>query len=152
MSDVVFTVGNFMMADDGAGPLLAELLEKRPAPGWQVVDGGSTPENVTHHVRAAKPDRVLMVDAAEMGLEPGAVRRIDPALIAEKFLIDTHAIPLDFLVRSLRESVREVVFIGVQPGRVAFYEEMTPAVRAGVEELHSRLTAGEDPTEILAIA
>jgi hydrogenase 3 maturation protease len=152
MTDIVLTVGNPLMGDDGAGPFLAELLERSPAAGWDVVDGGATPENVTHLVRAATPDRLLMVDAAEMGLPHGAIRRIDPALIAERFLIHTHAIPLDFLVRSLKESVRDVVFVGIQPARVAFFEEMTPAVRSAVEELHRRLAAGEDPAELPAVA
>lgn len=152
MTDMVLTVGNTLMGDDGAGPLLADLLETTPAAGWSVIDGGSAPENVTHLVRAARPDRVLLVDAAEMGLAPGSVRRIDPGLVADRFLIDTHAIPLDFLVASLRESVREVVFVGVQPARVAFYEDMTPAVRSAVAELHRGLVAGEDPAELPAVA
>ena len=38
---VILTVGNSLMGDDGAGPLLAELLESEPAPGWAVIDGGS---------------------------------------------------------------------------------------------------------------
>lgn len=152
MTDVVLTVGNVLMGDDGAGPLLAELIEAAPVSGWSVIDGGSAPENVTHLVRAATPDRVLLVDAAEMGLAPGSIRRIDPGLVADRFLIDTHAIPLDFLVSSLEESVREVVFVGVQPARVAFFEEMTPAVRAAVADLHRRLAAGEDPADLPAVA
>lgn len=152
MTDVVLTVGNTLMGDDGAGPLLADLLETSPALGWSVIDGGSAPENVTHLVRASGPDRVLLVDAADMGLAAGEIRRIDPALVADRFLIDTHAIPLDFLIASLRESVREVVFVGVQPARVAFYEDMTPAVRAAVVDLHRRLRAGEDPAELPAVA
>jgi len=152
MTGLVLTVGNSLMGDDGAGPLLAELLERAPAPGWDVIDGGATPENVTHLVRAANPPRLLMVDAAEMGLPPGSIRRVDPATIAEHFLINTHAIPLDFLIRSLKETVPEVVFVGIQPARVVFYEEMTPAVTAAVEELHRRLAAGEDPADFPPVA
>lgn len=152
MTDIVLTVGNTLMGDDGAGPLLAELLERAPAPGWEVIDGGSAPENVTHLVRAAAPDRVLLVDAADMGLPEGSIRRIDPGLVADRFLIDTHAIPLDFLISSLEESVREVVFVGIQPKRVAFYEDMTPAVRAAVVDLHGRLAAGEDPARLHPVA
>lgn len=147
MTDIVLTVGNDLMGDDGAGPLLAQMLERAPAPGWSVIDGGATPENVMHLVRAARPDRVLMIDAADMGLAPGAVRRIDPALIAERFLIDTHAIPLDFLMASLAEDAREVIFVGIQPARVAFYEDMTPAVADAVANLHRRLASGEDPAK-----
>lgn len=151
MTGLVLTVGNSLMGDDGAGPLLAEWLERAPASDWDVIDGGATPENVTHLVRRAAPDRLLMVDAADMGLAPGSVRRVDPALIAKQFLIDTHAIPLDFLVQSLKESVREVVFLGVQPARVAFYEDMTPAVREAVVDLHRKLVAGEDPAQFPAV-
>ncbi|MCW2285403.1 hydrogenase 3 maturation protease [Rhodoblastus acidophilus] len=152
MTNLVFTVGNAMMGDDGAGPLLAELLERDPAPGWAVIDGGSAPENVMHAVRAAAPSKLLLVDAADMGLDHGAVRRIDPAQVADTFLIDTHAIPLDFLIASLAEDVPDIVFVGVQPARVAFYEDMTPAVRAGVQDLHRRLAAGEDPAGFAPVA
>ena len=152
MTDIVFTVGNSLMGDDGAGPLLAEKLEREPAAGWEAIDGGSAPENVMHAVRAAAPDRVLLVDAAEMGLPPGSIRRIDPGMVADRFLIDTHAIPLDFLIASLGETVGEVIFVGIQPARVAFYEDMTPAVVAAVDDLHRRLAAGEDPADLPAVA
>lgn len=152
MTDIVFTVGNSLMGDDGAGPLLAEKLEREPAAGWEAIDGGSAPENVMHAVRAANPDRVLLVDAAEMGLPPGSVRRIDPGMVADRFLIDTHAIPLDFLIASLGETVGEVIFVGIQPARVAFFEDMTPAVAAAVDGLHRRLCDGEDPARLPAVA
>ncbi len=152
MTDIVFTVGNSLMGDDGAGPLLAERLEREPASGWEAIDGGSAPENVMHAVRAAAPDRVLLVDAAEMGLPPGSIRRIDPGMVADRFLIDTHAIPLDFLIASLGETVGEVIFVGIQPARVAFYEDMTPAVVAAVDHLHRGLAGGLDPALLPPVA
>jgi len=152
MTKLVFTVGNALRGDDGAGPLLAELLEREPADGWDVIDGGATPENVMHAVRAAAPDHLLLVDAADMGLEHGVIRRIDPGQVAEKFLIDTHAIPLDFLIASLAEDVKDITFLGVQPARLGFYEDMTPAVRAGVADLHRRLRDGEDPAGFAPVA
>lgn len=152
MTDIVFTVGNSLMGDDGAGPLLAERLEQAPVLGWEPIDGGSAPENVMHVVRAAAPERVLLVDAADMGLPPGSVRRIDPGQVADRFLIDTHAIPLDFLIASLGETVGQVIFVGIQPARVAFYEDMTPAVVAAVDDLHRRLAGGLDPASLPAVA
>jgi hydrogenase 3 maturation protease len=52
------------------GPFLAALLQSASAPGWQLVDGESTPENLSHRVRGVEPEWVLVVDAAEMELEP----------------------------------------------------------------------------------
>lgn len=149
---LVLTVGNTLMGDDGAGPLLAELLENEPAPGWTVIDGGSTPENVTHSVRAAAPRRVLLVDAADMRLPPGSICRIDAADVARQFLITTHAIPLDILITSLLETVAEVVFVGIQPAVVTFYGDMTPKVKTAVEGLHRSLTLGMDPNDLPTVA
>lgn len=152
MSGVVFTVGNVLMGDDGAGPLLAELLEAESADGWTVIDGGSAPENVMHAVRRDAPERVVLVDAADMQLPAGEVRRIDKAQVAGSFLITTHAIPLDVLVASLEETVPEVTFVGIQPQRVEFFATMTPAVRSAVTDLHKRFRDGRDVADIPAIA
>jgi hydrogenase 3 maturation protease len=152
MSGVVFTVGNSLMGDDGAGPLLAELLEGAPAKGWAVIDGGATPENVMHSVRAEQPQRVLLVDAADMQLPPGAVCRIDEAQVADQFMINTHAIPLDFLIASLKETVAHVTFVGIQPAVVEFYGDMTPAIRAAVDGLHRSLMQGADPDDLPTVA
>lgn len=145
MTGVVLTVGNVLMGDDGAGPLLAELLEQTPAPGWIAIDGGTVPENVLHAVRAEAPERVLLVDAADMGLPPGTVREILPEQVARQFLLTTHAIPLDMLIASLHESVAEITFIGIQPAQVSFFAPMTPEVRTAVEHVHGVLVSGLAP-------
>jgi hydrogenase 3 maturation protease len=142
MTDVVFTVGNVMQGDDGAGPLLATLLETEPAPGWEVIDGEASPENHIHQVRALSPDRVLIVDAADMELAPGEVRLLDEDCVADHFLVTTHAIPLNFLIASLRETIPNIVFLGIQPKEVGFYAPMSPEVRRGVEALHQQLVRG----------
>jgi hydrogenase 3 maturation protease len=152
MTGVIFTVGNTLMGDDGAGPLLAQRLEASPAAGWSVVDGGATPENVMHAVRAEKPERVLLIDAADMQLPPGAVCRINEADVAKQFLITTHAIPLDVLIASLKETIPEVIFVGIQPALVTFFGDMTPAVKSAVEDLHRNLVLGLDPEDLPTVA
>lgn len=142
---VVLTVGNGMMGDDGAGPLLAARLKRSPAPGWQVVDGGSAPENVVHHVRALEPDLVLVVDATEMELDPGDVRLVDDEVIADRFIMTTHDMPLSFLIASLRETVAEVRLLGIQPSLVAFGYPMSAAVERAVGEIHAALMDGAAP-------
>ncbi len=47
MTDVLLCVGNSMMGDDGAGPLLAEMCAANPAGQWVVIDGGSAPETTS---------------------------------------------------------------------------------------------------------
>lgn len=152
MTNVVFTVGNSLRGDDGAGPLLAERLEAEPAAGWVVVNGEASPENYTHRVRALTPDRVLIVDAADMELAPGEVRLLDENCVADYFMITTHAIPLNFLIASLKETVPEIIFLGVQPKATAFCDPISYEVRHAVETIHNRLVGGEGFTLYQPIA
>ena len=87
MTDVLLCVGNSMMGDDGAGPLLAEKCAAAPKGNWVVIDGGSAPENDIVAIRELRPTRLLIVDATDMGLNPGEIRIIDPDDIAEMFMM-----------------------------------------------------------------
>ena len=89
------------------------------------------------------PQLVLIVDAAEMQLAPGEVRRLDENCVAEHFLVTTHAIPLNFLIASLKETVREIVFLGIQPESTMLCDPITPSVRGAVEIMHHRLVHDE---------
>jgi hydrogenase 3 maturation protease len=151
VTGIVFTVGNDMRGDDGAGPLLAKLLEADPAPGWIAIDGGAEPENLTYAVRGAAPRRVLVVDAADMGLAPGEIRFIDEARVTRHFLLTTHTLPLTFLIASLRETIPEIVFLGIQPADIRFLAPMTEPVRRAVEDLHRALVAGRVETAYAAL-
>jgi len=139
MTDVLLCVGNSMMGDDGAGPLLAERCHAAPVGAWQVIDGGSAPENDIVAIRELRPERLLIVDATDMGLHPGEIRIIDPDDIAELFMMTTHNMPLNYLVDQLKPDVGEVIFLGIQPDIVGFYYPMTDAVKQAVETVYQRL-------------
>ncbi|EPH0095178.1 hydrogenase maturation peptidase HycI [Pluralibacter gergoviae] len=143
MTDVLLCVGNSMMGDDGAGPLLAEMCAANPPGSWTVLDGGSAPENEVVAIRAMKPSRLLIVDATDMGLDPGEIRIVDPDDIAEMFMMTTHNMPLNYLVDQLREDVGEVIFLGIQPDIVGFYFPMTEKIKAAVEVVYQRLAGWE---------
>jgi hydrogenase 3 maturation protease len=142
MKSVILTVGNSMMGDDGAGPLLAELLVQRPAPGWIVIEGGSMPENHADEVLRHNPCRIIVFDAAEMGVTVGKVHTIAPDTIADLFFMTTHNLPLNFLIERLQQACSRVELVGIQPAVVAFSFPMTEAVREGVKNVYSHLCAG----------
>lgn len=142
MTGIILTVGNSMMGDDAAGPLLAELLSKEPAPGWITIDGGSMPENHINEIREAAPERILIFDATDMGTETGAVHSVDPRDIAEMFFMTTHNMPLNFLIDRLKEFCPHVEFIGIQPSTIAFAYPMHETVKQQVSMVHGNLCAG----------
>ena len=140
--NVVLTVGNSLMGDDGAGPLLCERMEATPVPGWTVVDGGSMPENVTYSVKAMKPQRLLIVDVATLGLAPGEMRFVDKERIRAMGIASTHNLPLSFIMDELEQEIEQVVFLGIQPQEVGFCLPVTDAVQQAVERIHVGLAQG----------
>lgn len=143
MTDVLLCVGNSMMGDDGAGPLLAEMCVANPQGNWVVIDGGSAPENDIVAIRELRPQRLLIVDATDMGLNPGQIRIIDPDDIAEMFMMTTHNMPLNYLVDQLKYDVGEVIFLGIQPDIVGFYYPMTQPIKDAVDTVYQRLAGWE---------
>ncbi len=140
---IVFTIGTVLRGDDAAGPYLAKLLEEKPVLGWGVVDGGQMPEDWISVIRRSAPDWLVLVDAAEMGLAPGAVRVLRRENVVAGYLMTTHALPLTFLLDELEGCCGEVLFLGIQPGQTDFFAPLTPAVLEGVEGIYRAIEAGE---------
>jgi hydrogenase 3 maturation protease len=141
---LVLTVGNEMMGDDAAGPLLARLIESSPVEAWTVLDGGSAPENYMHKVREMEPEQVLIVDAADMQLPSGEMRLIARDQVGSLFLMTTHALPLSYLMDAIGEFVPRVELLGIQPGAVAFGYPVTREVNHAVECVYAWLRGGKD--------
>ncbi len=147
--NLVLTVGNGMMGDDGAGALLAQMMRQSPLEEWEVLNGGASPENLLHRVRELSPQRVLVVDAADMDLSPGSVRSIPLERLDDPFLFTTHTLPLTFLIESLREFIPQVHLLGIQPEVVAFGYPMSTSVKDAVAQIYHELKNGQGDWESL---
>ncbi|MCX7750777.1 MAG: hydrogenase 3 maturation endopeptidase HyCI [Candidatus Bipolaricaulota bacterium] len=136
---VLLGVGNPLRRDDGVGVWVAERLR---GSAWEVVLAGTSVENALGLVRRLAPELLVVVDAAEMGLPPGSVRRL-PLPGAERMLGSTHGLPLSLLLGTVKDRVGELVLIGIQPAERSLGEGLTPAVRAGAEGLVALLRTGD---------
>lgn len=128
-----------MMGDDAAGSLLAQKIQQSPLETWEVLEGGSAPENYLYLIREMAPEQVLVIDAADMDLPPGEIRFIDMNNLETPFLMTTHTLPLSYLMKSLQEFVPKVSLIGIQPRVVAFGYPISPEVRQAVERVYDSL-------------
>jgi len=140
---LVVTVGNRMMGDDAVGPLLAQKMQRAPLDDWDVLDGGSAPENCLYLIREMAPDQVLVIDAADMDLVPGEIRVIGADRLEDPFLMTTHTLPLSYLVQSLREFVPQVDLVGIQPQVVAFGYPVSVEMTRAVEQVYEGLKQTE---------
>lgn len=144
---VVVGIGNTLMADDGAGPLVAQRLSA-VAPG-AVFDAGQTPENFVAPIRRAAPDTVVLVDAADFDGKPGDIRLATEDEVAG-MMLGTHAAPLSMFMRVIREETgAAVALVAIQSGSTELGGEMSPEVAEAVDGLveeMAALLAGRDGT------
>jgi len=69
----IIALGNRLRGDDAAGLIAADRLASTPLPaGTEVTEGPEDPIRLLDLLGDA--DRVIILDAADMGLEPGTVR------------------------------------------------------------------------------
>jgi hydrogenase 3 maturation protease len=151
---LVLGVGNAMKGDDGVGPHVAALLSGQPilvdsslTSTVQSIDCGTTPENYTAVVRRLRPGLLVIVDAAEMGLQAGECRIIPPDR-AGALGLSTHSMPLSLFVSYVRDLASKIVLVGVQPRSMVFGEGLSPEATAACEllvEVMSQGRTGELP-------
>ena len=137
--NLLLGIGNPLRGDDGAGISVALHMRAR---GWQAVDCGTAPENFTGVVRRMRPELLLLVDAAEMGIPPGEFRVVPKDRI-EDVAFGTHHLPLSRLMEFLSDTADEIRFIGIQPEVVADGEGLSPSVEEGVRRLLAKIQNGE---------
>ena len=99
------------MGDDAVGCEVAKLLAGRKIAG--VVDCGVTPENHIATLRKEPPSALLIVDAADMGLPPGELRKISLAEL-DSATTTSHGVPLSLLLSPFA-GVFEITVLGIQP-------------------------------------
>lgn len=145
---IVFCVGNVLRGDDAAGPLLAKMLTDHPVEGWDVIDGGQTPEDDLAVIRRTRPERVIVVDAAAMGLPVGTRCLIEDADVKQSYLMSTHALPITLLLSEIRSACDDVSFVGIQPGSTEFFDPLTPAVHDAVQAVYDCIAGGADLSDL----
>ncbi len=135
MKEMVLGIGNTLKCDDGIGVYIAERINEhlkeaknKPEREVIVIDCGTTPENFTSVIRKHNPDRLILIDAADMGLSPGSYRIVPPEKVASTNF-STHNIPLSTFVSYVSELCGEVILIGVQPGKMNFGTVLSSAVQ-----------------------
>ena len=110
--NVLMGIGNTLNGDDGIGPWVAQHFCHE---NWKTIDCGTAPENFTGKVKKLSPDFLVLVDATDMNLSPGEIRRIPPDMINALHLSTTHALPLSLLMTHLQDTIKKMILVGIQP-------------------------------------
>jgi len=137
-SVVVIGVGNELLRDEGVGMVVARALqgEKLP-PNVRVVEGGVGGLDLLFEMEGA--ERAIIVDAADMGLEPGSIRVLSPEQLELEGvgpIASLHQISLNDVLElgRLTGMEAEVIIVGIQPAEIAPGTGLTVQVGQAVAE------------------
>ncbi len=143
---LVLGVGNLLLSDDGVGIHTIQRLQAAQTlpEEVQILDGGTCGLDLLQFLEGV--ERLIIVDAAQMGKPPGTVVRMEgeqvPAFLSLK--TSPHEIGLPELLFAAKLTdiyPAEVVVYGVQPDSLDTSLRLTPAVEARVDELAALVTA-----------
>lgn len=131
---VVLGIGNELMGDDGAGSRVVKQLGKLQIQSSKIqihiFEAGTTPENFTGPIGRIKPELVLMIDAADMGLRVGEIAWLETRSMGS-MMHTTHNMPLSFLADYLTKTAGcRVAALGIQAGNIDLGAPMSPEVEA----------------------
>jgi len=138
---LVLGLGNILLTDEAVGVRVVEHLQNHPdhdGLGLKLVDGGTM--GLTLLIDMEDADAMIVVDAAVLDKEPGAVQIFEGPDM-DHFLRhrgrSPHDIGLDDIMDGLR--LREAVperraLVGIQPAVLTVGEDLTPAVQDAVPQ------------------
>jgi len=135
----VVAVGNDMRRDDGVGVHLARKLRGKLSRRFRLIEAGTIPESYIDKVREFRPTHVLVIDAAQLGTNPGDSRLLSPRKV-KGLSISTHTLPLNVFAQFVeKETGSKVKILAIQPKDLEFGEGLTAELAKAAEGLTSAL-------------
>ena len=132
---VIVGTGSRLRGDDSAGPYVIDLLKERmdqegcpESIRLSLIDADVMPENFTKPVRESGADICLFIDAVDMGMEPGTIRRVPMELI-DATIPCSHSLPMSYVMGYVGEKVHTVELIGIQISVAGLFQEMSDPVK-----------------------
>lgn len=153
---VLLGVGNPLRGDDGVGSYIARLLTHDLAlrgaslKDAVVLDVEDIPESYIGPVVAARPNVVLIIDAAELNAPVGSAVMLGKEALQQR-AVATHRTPLGPLATVLsHETDATILFLGIQPGSdrwgTRLSEEVNATAHWAADELAEILGAAPGAT------
>ncbi len=126
------------MGDDGLGMRVIDELEKEDLPNNVELYSGDTSGLDLLKVFPGH-DKVIIIDAADMGEDPGAIRSFSFDEIKKadfKDVISTHGMGLleTLTIAEKIDLKPEIIIIGVQPEMVSHSLELSPLIKGKIPE------------------
>ncbi len=131
-------VGNLLLKDEGVGIHVANALQRANiAHDVEIIDGGTSPDLIAY---TEAGDKLIIIDAAEAGGEPGTVYRFHPADLtrADVGLFSAHDLGVEpslKLMALIGNEPKEIVIIGIEPKEIDWGTELSDELQQKLPEI-----------------
>ena len=141
---IVIGLGNPLMADEGIGSALVGALAglaeagKLPTENVEYLDGGCGGMYLLHSIAERK--KVVLIDCARMGLEPGAIRRFTPdevQTVKQMTHLSLHEVDIlrvIELAKLIGQCPDEIVIFGIEPAKIEPHIGLTEVLQQHLPE------------------
>jgi hydrogenase maturation protease len=139
MGALVLGLGNLLLCDDGVGVHAIQSLQSDPRvpPDAVLMDGGTQGLSLLPHISGFR--RLLVIDAVDVGEEPGALIRLEGAAVdnlpGKPSVHQLGFADLVVAMKLLGEPPEEIVVLGVQPQSSQWSTELSPTVQDRLVQL-----------------
>ena len=142
---LILGVGNPLRGDDGAGPYLVEKL--RGCVQATLLDCEDVPENFLGQIAENQPTSVLLIDAIDFGMTPGATALLEGDEL-EGMSLSTHHSSLQLFIKCLKaETKSNVLVMGIQPKSTRFGDGISSEVKETLDLLLPIIKSALSPEE-----
>ncbi|MEA3307113.1 MAG: hydrogenase 3 maturation endopeptidase HyCI [Elusimicrobiota bacterium] len=132
---LLVTIGNSFRGDDGVGPFIGEKIQSKRE-NIKVINAESTPENIVFDAVAFKPNKIIVIDAANFGGETGEIRIIPLEKVAQYSALSTHNFPLHITFGIiLKDTGASLTIVAVQGKKMDYEEKLSPEVETSALNL-----------------
>jgi hydrogenase 3 maturation protease len=133
---VIAGIGDSLRSDDNIGPKIVEALQRKVRSEVLLLECETVPESYILDIEQFRPSHVLLIDAAEMNLEPGSAKIVGAETIPKTSAVSSHVLPLSVFCEYLQKATSaKIALLLVQPKSMDLEEGLTPEVQASADVL-----------------
>ncbi|MDI6606547.1 MAG: hydrogenase maturation protease [Candidatus Omnitrophota bacterium] len=134
---VILGIGNTLRGDDAIGSILAARLKGKVP--YTVYDAGASPENYLGKIVKDAPNNVIIIDSADFGAKPGAVKLFKGPQLRTSNLFSTHNASISLVINYLKNNLEaDIIILLIQPKTISFVDKLSREAGEALDLLESQ--------------
>lgn len=149
----IIGLGNFFLADEGAGLYAIHLLKKKlNGEEVDIIEGGLAGMNLLYQFD--ERDKIIFIDAGNCGLKPGEFKRFRPFEVISRKKTKGYSMHefdliefLEFAKSNRKTKNVDIVIYCIQPGEIKLAKKLSPPVKSSlpllVQKVYNEVKRGK---------